>query len=267
MRVFRLPANSLEKLPHQICCWPSLSPVYPRNTRLFTVPGSFTRLTSVRILDLSENCFDEIPKGTCTMKNLEVLALDGSQMQRYLLLCFHFYFIDTLLLQNLISSLQLSPFPTTVRRHVPPGVHLSLGYSLSLTSEYSDRKSKNMKTSTFVLDHKDKTLTGGIASVFCIFFWCMLEKSCICIESVSQTETEQRATKNGCDIVNAFKIINVCCSFDNKQFCTLKLYCPKCNSIHRTYSRAQNTSSFSYNVTLPRCSLVQFSSGRINLQK
>lgn len=120
------------------------------------------------------------------MKNLEVLALDGSQMQRYLLLWFSFCFINTSLLQNLSSSLQLSPFPTTVRKHVPPGVHLSLCYSLSLTPEYSDRKSKNMKTPTFVLDHKDKILTGGIASVFCIFFLCMLEnKSCFYIESTS----------------------------------------------------------------------------------
>ncbi|KAK4819306.1 LOW QUALITY PROTEIN: hypothetical protein QYF61_000646 [Mycteria americana] len=77
----RTAANSLEKFPHQICCWLSLSRVYLRNTGLRTVPRSFTRLTSVRILDLSENCFDEIPKGIGTMKYLEVLALDGNQIQ------------------------------------------------------------------------------------------------------------------------------------------------------------------------------------------
>ncbi|NXL48031.1 LRIQ4 protein, partial [Podilymbus podiceps] len=80
MRVLKLSANSLEKFPHQIC-WLPLSCVYLRNTRLHEVPGSFSRLTSVRILELSENCFYEIPKGICTMKNLEVLALDGNQIQ------------------------------------------------------------------------------------------------------------------------------------------------------------------------------------------
>ncbi|KAM9615568.1 LOW QUALITY PROTEIN: leucine-rich repeat and IQ domain-containing protein 4 [Morphnus guianensis] len=82
MRVLRLSANSLEKFPNQIHCWPSLSRVYLRNTGLHTVPRSFIRLTSVRILDLSENCFDDIPKGICTMKNLEVLALDDNQIQK-----------------------------------------------------------------------------------------------------------------------------------------------------------------------------------------
>ncbi|KAM9279224.1 LOW QUALITY PROTEIN: leucine-rich repeat and IQ domain-containing protein 4 [Morus bassanus] len=81
MRVLRLSGNSLKKFPCQTCCWPSPSCVSLRNTGLCTVPGSFTRLISVRILDLSENCFDEIPKGICTMKNLEVLALDGNQIQ------------------------------------------------------------------------------------------------------------------------------------------------------------------------------------------
>ncbi|KAM6356948.1 LOW QUALITY PROTEIN: leucine-rich repeat and IQ domain-containing protein 4 [Alca torda] len=80
LRVLRLSANSLEKFLHQICSWPSLS-VMMRNTGLRTVPGSFTRLTSVRILDLSENCSDEIPKGICSMKNLEILPLDNSQIQ------------------------------------------------------------------------------------------------------------------------------------------------------------------------------------------
>lgn len=44
MRILRLSANSLEKFLHHICCWPSLCHVYLRNTRLRTVPGSFTRL-------------------------------------------------------------------------------------------------------------------------------------------------------------------------------------------------------------------------------
>ncbi|KAM9231073.1 LOW QUALITY PROTEIN: leucine-rich repeat and IQ domain-containing protein 4 [Leptosomus discolor] len=81
MRVLRLSANSREKFPHQICCWLSLSRVYPRNTGLCTVPRSFNRLTAVRMLDLIENCFADIPKGICTMKNLEVLALDDNQIQ------------------------------------------------------------------------------------------------------------------------------------------------------------------------------------------
>ncbi|KAM6326317.1 LOW QUALITY PROTEIN: leucine-rich repeat and IQ domain-containing protein 4 [Podargus strigoides] len=80
-RVLRLSDNSLEKFPHQICYWPSLSHAYLSNTELHTIPVSFTRLSSVRTLDQSENCFDEIPKGICTMKNLEVLALDSSQIQ------------------------------------------------------------------------------------------------------------------------------------------------------------------------------------------
>ncbi|KAM6389142.1 LOW QUALITY PROTEIN: leucine-rich repeat and IQ domain-containing protein 4 [Pluvialis apricaria] len=76
----RLSANSLEKFLHQICRWPSPSCVYLRNTA--QVPGSFTRLTRVSILDLSENCFDEIHKGTSTMENLEVLALDDNRIQQ-----------------------------------------------------------------------------------------------------------------------------------------------------------------------------------------
>uniref|UniRef100_A0A8C0F6G5 Uncharacterized protein n=1 Tax=Bubo bubo TaxID=30461 RepID=A0A8C0F6G5_BUBBB len=72
---------SLEKSPHQICRWPPLSRVYLRNTGLHTVPGSFTILISVRILDLSENCFDNILKRICTVKNVEVLALADNQIQ------------------------------------------------------------------------------------------------------------------------------------------------------------------------------------------
>ncbi|KAM4659656.1 LOW QUALITY PROTEIN: leucine-rich repeat and IQ domain-containing protein 4 [Amazona ochrocephala] len=52
-------ANSLEKFPHQICCWSSLSRLY-----------------------VSDNSLDDIPKGICTMKNLEVLALDDNQIQK-----------------------------------------------------------------------------------------------------------------------------------------------------------------------------------------
>ncbi|KAM6127507.1 LOW QUALITY PROTEIN: leucine-rich repeat and IQ domain-containing protein 4 [Phoenicopterus ruber ruber] len=110
MRVLRLSANILEKFPHQICCWPSLSHVYLRNTGLCTVPGSFTRLTSVSILDLSENCFDEISKGICPMKNLEVLALDGNQIQEIL--------AEVKELSNLkclsLSENQLSIFPKEI---------------------------------------------------------------------------------------------------------------------------------------------------------
>ena len=76
MRVLRLPVNSLEQFPHQICCRPSLARVYLRNTELRTVPVSFTsvriwmKITLIRYLK-------EYP----LRKKLEVLALDGNQMQ------------------------------------------------------------------------------------------------------------------------------------------------------------------------------------------
>ncbi|KAM6414172.1 LOW QUALITY PROTEIN: leucine-rich repeat and IQ domain-containing protein 4 [Rhynochetos jubatus] len=81
-RVLRLSANSLAKLPHQICRWLSLSRVYLSNTELCTVPGSFTRLTSVRVLHLSENCFGEIPKIPAEVEELTHLkchSLSGNQ--------------------------------------------------------------------------------------------------------------------------------------------------------------------------------------------
>ncbi|KAM9274805.1 LOW QUALITY PROTEIN: leucine-rich repeat and IQ domain-containing protein 4 [Cariama cristata] len=80
LAVLDLSHNLLHNFPH-ICCWPSLSHVFLRNVGVHTRPGSFTRLTSVRILHLSENCFGDIPKGICTMKNLEALALDDNQIQ------------------------------------------------------------------------------------------------------------------------------------------------------------------------------------------
>lgn len=46
----------------------------------------------VRILDLSENGFVEIPKGGCTMKNLEILALDDNQIQEIFVPLFSFLF-------------------------------------------------------------------------------------------------------------------------------------------------------------------------------
>lgn len=110
-----------------------------------------------------------------------------------------------------------------------------------------------METLTFVLNHKDERLTGGTASVFLHLFLCTLEnKSYICVESVSYKLKQSGGQfKNGCDIVNAFNTINICCSFDNEQLCTLKLCYYKCNSFHgHTHFRAQNTPSFLYNAML-----------------
>ena len=89
--------------------------------------------------------------------------------------------------------------------------------------------------------------------MFLSLFFCVHWKiSCICIESIHHKLKQNRGQfKNGCDIVNAFNTINICCSFDSEQLCTLKPCYDKCDSIHEhTHSWAQNTASFLYNAML-----------------
>lgn len=172
--------------------------------------------------------------------------------RRDLFLCFHFYFIDTSLLQNLSSSLELSAtFPCYSEKarstwNAPePGL-------LLITDIWE--KSKNVETLTFVLNRKGEILTGGTTSVFLHLFFLGTQenKSCICIESIRHKLKQSRGQfKNGCDIVNAFKTINICCSFDNEQLCTLKLCYYNCKTIPgHTHFRPQNTPSSLYNATL-----------------
>lgn len=88
----------------------------------------------------------------------------------YLILCFNFYFIDTLF-HNPSSPLQYL-FPSTVRKENPL-VHTQAWvphYHWHLSIQQGEN-SKNVETLTFVLNQKDGILTGGTAAVFHIFFF------------------------------------------------------------------------------------------------
>lgn len=146
----------------------------------------------------------------------------------YLFLCFNFYFTDISILHNLSSPLQTSAtFPQHSEKAHSPGAHPSLGSSLSLASQHSGREKKARMWKHWPLCWiiKMESWLEGRLQFFCIFFFlCTLEnKSCICTESICR-EVSKGQFKNWCDIVNVFNSLNICCSFDNEQLCTLGLW-------------------------------------------